>query len=180
MKEPVRAVIFLLLAPCLGLGQAEAEQMPKPGPEVQNLGYYVGTWNGEGERRDGPFGPGGKLSSHQSCEWFTGGFHVVCRGEEKGPTGTRAFLNILSYDQEKKAYVEYSVSSFGESEYDRGGTFGAGKLTFVMDGNAGGKPAKLRYTEVHVSPVLYTYQAEAAVGGGPWMMIAEGKITKVK
>jgi hypothetical protein len=44
----------------------------------------------------------------------------------------------------------------------------------------GGKPLKLRYTEVQESPTLFTYQAEASVDGGPWAVIAEGKVTKVE
>jgi hypothetical protein len=180
MKIPFTTVVFLLVVPCLASGQSQTDQASKPGPEVQKLGYYLGTWKGQGETKGGPFGPAGKLSSQMTCEWFAGGFQIVCRGEEIGPTGKRAFLNILSYDQEKKAYTEYSISSFGESEYDQGGSLVEGKLTFLLDGDAGGKSAKFRYTEKHVSPDLYTYQAEAATGGGKWETIAEGKITKVK
>jgi hypothetical protein len=64
--------------------------MPKPAPEIQKLGCYVGSGEGHGETKAGPFGPAGKLSSEQTCEWFKGDFQVVCRGEEHGPTGTRA------------------------------------------------------------------------------------------
>lgn len=179
MTKPL-SVMVLLLVLSLTFGQAQTDQTGKPGPEVKKLGDYVGTWKGQGETKGGPFGPAGKLSSTMTCDWFTGGFQVVCRGEETGPTGKRAFLNLLSYDQEKKAYTQYSISSFGESEYDQGGSFVGNKLTFVMDGEDGGKPARIRYTEVHVSPDLYTYQAEAATGGGPWVTIAEGKIARVK
>jgi hypothetical protein len=180
MNTSNRVVIFLLLASCLAFGQTPTDQIPKPGPEVQKLDYYVGKWKGEGETKGGPLGPAGKLSSQMTCERFTGGFHVVCRGEETGPTGKRTFLNILSYDQEKKAYTEYSISSFGESEYDQGGSFAEGKLIFILDGDAGGNPSKFRYTEQQMSPDLYTYQTEASISGAPWTMIAEGKITRVK
>ena len=158
---------------------ATAEQ-PKPGPEVQKLAYYLGTWKGEGETKGGPFGPAGKLSSTTTCEWFDGGFHLVCRGEERGPTGTRKFLNIRAYDEKAKAYTEYGISNFGESEYQTGGSIVGNKKTFVFDTDLGGKSTKLRYTEVQVSPTLFTYKAEASVDGGPWRMIAEGKVTKVK
>jgi len=47
-------------------------------------------------------------------------------------------------------------------------------------GDMNGKPIQLRYTEVQESPTLFTYQAEASVDGGPWQVIAEGKVTKVK
>jgi hypothetical protein len=151
----------------------------KPGPEVQKLAYYLGTWRGEGEAKSGPFGPAGKLSSSTTCEWFAGGFHLVCRGEETGATGKRRFLNIRGYDEQAKAYTEYGISSFGESEYNVGGSIVGNKRTFVWDSDAGGKPAKFRYTEVQVSPTVYTYQAEVSIGGGPWLVIGEGKVTKV-
>ena len=163
-------------------GQPATAQQPKPGPEVQRLAYYLGIWRGGGETKGGPFGPAGKLSSTMTCDWFAGGFHLVCRGEERGPTGKRTFLNILAYDDKAKAYTEYGISSLGESEYSTGGSIVGNKRTFVkdLDSDVKGKPIKLRYTEVQVSPTFYTYQAEASKDGGPWTVIAEGKITKVR
>ena len=149
-------------------------------PEVQRLAYYLGTWRGEGEAKSGPFGPAGKLSSTTTCEWFAGGFHLVCRGEESGPTGKRTFLNIKAYDEKAKAYTEYGISSRGESEYQTGGFIVGNKRTFVFNIDVEGKPTKLRYTELQVSPTLFTYQAEASIDGGPWTVIAEGKVTKVR
>jgi len=155
-------------------------EQPKPGPEVQKLAYYLGTWKGEGETKGGPFGAAGKLSSTTTCDWFEGGFHLVCRGEEKGPTGIRKFLNIRAYDEKAKAYTEYGISSLGDIEYQTGGSIVGNKKTFAFDTDVGGKPTKLRYTEVQVSPTLFTYQAEASIDSGPWTVIAEGKVTKVK
>jgi len=163
-------------------GQPATAEQSKPGLEVQRLAYYLGTWKGEGETKGGPFGPAGKLSSTITCDWFAGGFHLVCRGEERGPTGKRAFLNILAYDEKAKAYTEYGISSLGESEYSTGGSIIGNKRTFVKDLDSGveGKHTKLTYTEVQMSPTLYTYQAEASINGGPSTVIAEGKITKVR
>jgi hypothetical protein len=100
----------------------------------------------------------------------------VCRGEERGPTGKRTFLNILAYDEKAKAYTEYGISSLGESEYSTGGSIVGNKRTFVKDLDG----IKLRYTEVQVSPIIYTYQAEVSKDGRPWAVIAEGKVTKVR
>jgi hypothetical protein len=180
MKAWLSILIFLTLWPPVVIVRAQTEKPPSPVPEVQRLGYYVGTWEGHGKTKGGPFGAAGNLSSKMTCDWFAGRFQVVCRGEETGPTGTRGFLNILSYDRKEKKYAEYSISSLGESEYDRGGSYIGNKLTFVLNENAGGKPAKFRYTEAHVSPRLYIYRAEVAVAGKPWSVLAEGKITKVR
>lgn len=154
---------------------------PTPTPQSE-LAYYLGTWRGEGETKSGPLGPAGKLSSTMTCDWFSGGFHLVCRGEERGPTGKRTFLNILAYDEKAKAYTEYGISSLGESEYSTGGSIVGNKRTFVkdLDSDVKGKPTKLRYIEVQVSPTFYTYQAEASIDRGPWTVIAEGKVTKVR
>jgi hypothetical protein len=178
MKVVPNSAAALLLV--CSLAPVHAEPMPKPGPEVGKLGYYVGTWQGHGEIKASPLGRGGKLSSRQTCKWFRGGFQVICEGEETGPSGKRGFLNVLAYDREAKAYTEYSVSSRGEAEYDRGGSWRGRDLTFVVNQDAGGKPTKFRYTETHVSPSMYAYRAEVAVGGKPWTAISEGEIRKVK
>ena len=170
----------LVPAALLLMSASTAFAQQKPGPEVRQLGYYVGTWEGHGETKAGPFGAAGKLSSHMSCKWFAGGFHIVCDGEETGPTGTRKFLNILGYDEQAKAYTEYSISNLGESEYDRNGSLAGNKLTYLVDQDAGGKPAKFRYVEIRVSPELMTYQAEVSIDGAPWASLAEGEIKKIK
>ena len=120
---------LLLIMAQIASGQEATAQQPKPGPEVQKLAYYLGTWKGEGETKGGAFGPAGKLSSTTTCEWFAGGFHLVCRGEEKGPAGTRTFLNIRAYDEKAKSYTEYGISSLGESEYQTGGSIVGNKKT---------------------------------------------------
>jgi hypothetical protein len=180
MKTPLIAAVVLLSAPSLVLAQPKTDQASKPSAEVQKLGYYVGTWEGHGETLAGPFGEAGKLSSKMACSWFAGGFQVVCQGEETGPSGKREFLNLKAYDEKAKAYTEYSISSFGETEYNQGGSFVGDRLTWVVDQDAGGKPAKLRYAETRLSPDLISYQAEVSVDGQPWTAIASGKIAKVK
>ena len=171
---------FLLIVAHAAAGHAVMAQQPEPGPEVKKMGYWVGSWRGEGETKGGPFGPAGKLSSTTNCEWFAGGFQLVCRGEETGPTGKRAFLNIRSYDEAAKSYTEYSISNLGESEYATGGSIVGNRKTFVVNNAADGKAIKITYTEVQVSPTLFTYQAAASVDGGPATVIAEGTVRKVK
>jgi hypothetical protein len=176
MKRLLVIVVVLAFAvPCL----AQTAQPPKPGPEVQRLGYYLGTWKSEGEAKASAFGPAGKFSMMDTCEWFPGGFQVVCRGEGIGPAGKMTSMGILAYDTEAKAYTVYGISSRGESMIVKGSLTG-NTLMWLWDGKAAGKPAKYRYTEVQVSPTSYTFKGESSVAGGPWTVIEEGKATKVK
>ena len=173
-------VLSLVLGSGFVLAADQPGQMPKPSLEAQKLSYYVGTWEGHGASKGGPFGPAGALSSDFTCEQFDGGFQVVCRGEERGPTGSQKFLNIKSYDEAAKSYAEYSVTSLGNNEYATGGSIAGNKLSYLRDVGDAATPVKIRYTEEHLSPVLLTYKAEASIKGGPWQVIAEGKIRKIK
>lgn len=177
--KPATLGLFLMLV-FQGTHCQEAASLPRPGPEIQKLAYYLGTWKGEGEAKPGPFGAAGKLSSMTTCDWFDGGFQLVCHGEENGPSGKRSFLNIRGYDQKSASYVEYGISSLGDGEYATGGTIEGNKKTFVVDIDAGDKPAKVRYVEEMLSSTLFTYRAEVSVDGGPWEMIAEGKVSKIR
>jgi hypothetical protein len=88
-------VILVVLAfgmPCL----AQIPQPPKPGPEVQKLAYFLGTWKAEGQLIGGP--SAGKFVGEGPCEWFAGGFHVVCRREETSPEGKHTDLQVFADD----------------------------------------------------------------------------------
>lgn len=179
MKIWSGAIAAAFLTPGFAFAQMQAGGSSRPGPEVQKLGYYVGSWKGHGEAKAGPFGPAGKLSSRMSCAWFSGGFQVICRGEETGPTGTRAFLNILGYDAKAGTYTQYAISSLGDSEYDQGGRLAGNTLTYLLDQPTEGKPVKVRFTEVHVTPAAMTYRTDVMAGDAPWRVIAEGEIVKM-
>lgn len=177
------ALITTLLAACHATTAAPVEppaQQAADDPAIQKMDYYVGHWEGEGEAKEGPFGPAGKLSSTTTCEWFAGGHHLVCRGEERGPTGTRTFLSIRAYDAATQTYTEYGISSLGDTEYQTGGTMEGNQRSFTFDTEVEGKPLALRYVEVQESPTVFTYKAEASVDGGPWTEIAVGRVTKVE
>src|SRR2546423_15436050 len=90
MKMTYRALaaVTLLVAPALS-AQAPAAP-PKPGPEVQKLAYFAGRWSEVADMKASPMGPGGKATVSSSCEWFSGGFFLVCRSDGTNPEIGRA------------------------------------------------------------------------------------------
>ena len=38
-------------------------EAPKPGPEVKRLGYFVGSWKTDGDIKENPMMPAGKMTS---------------------------------------------------------------------------------------------------------------------
>ena len=130
--------------------------------------------------KPGPMGPGGQVTSTSTCEWFAGGFSIVCRSDGKSPTGETHGLGILGYSTERKRYTYYGVDNSG-----MGGDLSYGDLTgdtWTWEGESlmGGKPVKGHYTIKQVSPDSYTWKWEMSVGGGPWTLMAEGTDTRVK
>ena len=114
MSNRSYAVLALLtLGGAVALDAQAAPSPPKPGPEVQKLAYFVGRWTMEGTMQPGPMGPGGKMTGTDTCEWFPGGFHVVCKSAGQGPAGAMHALNLFGYNPERKRYTFYGIDNSG-------------------------------------------------------------------
>lgn len=166
----------LLLA---GAVAAPAQEAPKPGPEHQKLGYYVGKWKAEGELKANPMMPAGKYTATDECEWFEGGFAVVCNSEGSGPTGKMKGVALLGYSTEDKVYTYYGVDSSGmvPSTVARG-TVEGDTWTYTDEAKMGGQLIKSRYTITQASATEYTFKWEMQGPDGNWLAIWEGKSTK--
>jgi hypothetical protein len=79
----LRTVLALILL----AGTISAQTPAKPGPEVQKLDFFVGTWKAEGTIPPGPWGAGGKYSVTHTNEWMSGNFFLISHSESKMPPG---------------------------------------------------------------------------------------------
>jgi hypothetical protein len=160
---------------------AQPPQPPKPGPEHQRLGYFVGRWRAEGEMKASPMGPGGKVVSDDMCEWFDGHFAVVCRSEGKSPMGSMKSIGILSYSPEEKVYTYAGTDNSGMTMTSvPKGTVQGDTWTYTDESMMGGQKMKSRVTIKELSPTSYTFTMEFQGPDGKWMPVMESKNTKVK
>lgn len=171
------AVPSLLAAPlCL----AAENQEPKPGPEHKKLGYFVGQWKMEGEWKPGAMGPGGKVTATDKCEWFEGGYSVVCHSQGTNPMGPSKSIGILGYSMEDKAYtytgVDNSAMTFTSVPH---GTVQGDTWVYTDEGKMGGQMMKTKVTIKELSPTAYTFKMETAGSDGKWTTMMESKSTKV-
>jgi len=162
-----------------GAAKAPAKmEMPKPGPEVQKLGYFVGNWTSEGDMKENPFGmPAGHFTGNDKCEWFTGGWQVVCHTTGKGPMGPMNGIGIISYNGEEKMYSYYGIDNMGFAEMSKGNQNG-NTWVYTADEKMGGKTFHGRYTMDTSSPDSYTFKYETSEDGQKWMTMMEGKSSK--
>jgi len=172
-------IVACLVFAAVTVAFAAAPEAPKPGPEHQKLGYFAGKWTAEGQMKESPFGPGGKVTSTDHCEWFQGKFAVVCHSDGKGPMGPIKGLGILGYNPDQKVYTYYGVDNTGMimTSVPRG-TVQGDTWTFTDESEMGGKKLKTRYTIKEQSPASYTFKWENFGDDGQWTTIGEGKETK--
>jgi hypothetical protein len=171
------AICLAVLVHVVVAGGQGGVDRPQPGPEARRLGYFVGTWDSEGEAVLSEFGPAGAVAGSSTCDWFAGGFQVVCRGERRGPSGPYTDLAVLAYDAERNVYTYFYINSLGESSTSRG-TLAADTWTWEWEVRVAGKPTTLRMTLVQRSPMAYTYKLEGTYPGAPWFPVEAGKDTK--
>ncbi|HSP93596.1 MAG TPA: DUF1579 family protein [Thermoanaerobaculia bacterium] len=177
-KTAILVVSVLLTAALSVQAQEKKMEMPKPGPEVKKLGYFVGTWTSEGELKENPFGmPAGKMTSTDKCEWFTGGYSVICHTAGKGPMGAMHGIGIIGYSTEDKVYTYYGVDNSGYAGLSKGKIDG-NSWVFTSDEKMGGKAFHGRYSMDTASPDSYTFKYETSEDGQKWTTVMQGKTTK--
>ena len=170
------AAAIMLLTSVVAAQQPPAA--PKPGPEQKRIGYFAGDWSFQGEAKPSPMGPGGKISAAESCSWFAGGFHLVCRTKGTGPMGASTSQSTMAYDSGRKTYTYHAINSMGSVIFVRGQVDGK-VWTWSDEMTADGKTIKFRATVTEESPTAYSFKLE--VGDGTTMaVVEEGKATKVK
>ncbi len=153
--------------------QAQAPQgPPKPGPEVKKLAYNVGTWNSEGEAK--PFGgmPGGKVTSTEKCDWYSGGFFVTCHSESTGAMGPSKGVSFMGYDPDQKVYTYHEFESTGDV-IDAKGTVDGDTWNWTAESKVGEDKFSVRVTVKHISATEYTFKLEMAKNGGEFTVVEE-------
>ena len=162
-----------------GLGFVQAQEMPKPTPEHQKLGYFVGEWTTEAQLMENPFAPAGKYAGSSRCDWFDGRFAVVCKGEGEGPTGPTKDLGIMTYNMEEQVYTYYGIENgpMAMLSIPRGKVDGS---TWVYDDESMmmGQMVKSRYTIVQKGPSEYTFEWSMADDEGNYQVMMKGRSTK--
>lgn len=167
---------ILLLAP-IALAQMD---IPKPGPELKKLDFFVGHWTSEGDVKPGPMGPGGKFTAKEQSEWMDGGYFVVLHSKYSGggmPNGTSTAY--MGYDPQEKVYTYDEFNSMGEHNHSTG-TLDGDNFTWMSDIKMGAMTMKGRFSMKLMPPNAYAYKFEVSPDGKNWTLVMDGKDIKAK
>ena len=173
MKRSVLIVLLLVLAiPCLAFGQTQTAPPLKPGPEVQRLGHFVGTWSLADELSSG------KLSGTMVCDWFEGGFALIC--QDTYTTGRGSDMHIFGYDPQGKTYTWYSVMPTGAGTRVVTLTVDRDRWVADWEDTYQGKPTRYHREWLEESPAALRYRSTRSVVGGAPITVSEWRFTKTK
>jgi hypothetical protein len=173
------AFALLALSTSVLRGDDKPKGPPQPGPEHKRLAYFEGKWTSEGEMKESPYGPAGKFTGADVCEWFPGGFFLKCTGDGKTPMGDMKSLGILGYNGEDKVYTYYGIDNMGMGDSAKG-TLKGDTWTYTSSSKMKGKVIKSRYVMKEISPTSYSFSWSMADDKGGWKTGMEGKATKSK
>lgn len=177
MTRTLPVLLGILLAATAAFAQMG---IPKPGPEVKKLDYFVGHWTSEGDMKPGPMGPGGKFKIQETTEWMDGGYYIVIHSKSSGggmPDWTSTAY--MGYDTQEKVYTYNEFNSMGEPSASKG-TVDGDTWTWLSDMKMGPKTMKGRYTVKVMPPNAYTYKYEISPDGTNWTLVMDGKDTRNK
>jgi hypothetical protein len=94
-------------------GTKAPQQSPKPDPALKRLDAFVGKWNTEGQIKESPFGPAGKIIGTDTYEWLTGGFFLIHRVDVRMGDQTNESIEMIGYDALSNTYPMHSFDSQG-------------------------------------------------------------------
>ena len=170
----------LLALPAASLLIAQAPTPPKPAPELQKLAFFAGRWNETVNANASPMGPAGKSTLTSTCEWFPGGFTLVCKEDGTGPMGPEHGMALFGYSTDRKHYTYYGYNNSGGLDQVLYGDLTGDTWNWEWESAPGSPPMKFRVTVKQTSTDSYTFKFEASAAGGSWNTISEGTDTRIK
>jgi uncharacterized protein DUF1579 len=175
---------FPLVAALFFLGTAslyaqDAGGPPKPGPAHAKMAFFVGKWIEEGDLKPGPYGPGGKFTFTENCDWLPGNFAVLCHSEGQLMGMTVKGISVMSYNPEEKSYIYFESNSMGENTYSKG-TVDGDNWTWTNESQMNGKSMRSQFTLKRLNDDSASFKFEMGAGPDPLALVMEGKQTRQK
>jgi hypothetical protein len=173
VRLAILLIAGLLAAAPAARADEKTKETPGPGPEVKKLGYFLGTWNSVGQVKPNALMPAGRYTWTDKCDWFPGGFQVVCYSAGRSPMGSTQGLAILAYDPEEKTYTYRGIDNSGSNSAARG-TVEGNNWAYTSEEKVNGKTLHGRYS-MTTSPTSYSFKYETSEDGKNWTLVMEGK-----
>lgn len=174
--------LTLVAAAVLTLGSvAQAQEMPKPSPEMAKLDFFEGNWSCEGTIEQTPMSPAGKITSTVEIKddlgnfWQTGTIRATMANMP--PFEGRFYT---TYDPAGKRFIMFWGDSMGSWAQTASPGWEGDKMVFQGDSNMPGqKPMTSRDTFTRGKDGSMSHMWEAQMDG-KWMTLGQETCRKKK
>ncbi len=178
----MKTLVPMILSVCLiGAVLTQANEIPKPGPEMQKLAANLcGEWTYSGRSQTTPLGSGGMVTGRMIVRRILNGFATEASYYHKGPDGETQSKEIAWYDAAAEKYYYTFISNngyFEQAPFIITGDTASWEGTCVSDG----KKYKIRGTDTGLSDGTgFIRKGEIFVDGKTWLTVEESKYVKVR
>jgi hypothetical protein len=156
-------------------------QTTKPYPELKKLEPLIGEWASEGEEKATPLGPAGKSSSRSSVKWTLNGFNIEWQySYTTGGNQKVEGREIDCYDPITKTYPARWFETDGSYT---SGTYSPKGNVIGFQGTVTTPTRKFELRQTYTfapDSMSYAYKAEISLDGKTWLLLNEGKGTRIK
>lgn len=156
-----------------GVMAVQAQEMPKPAPEMSQMTFFEGNWTCDGKMHASPMSPAGAMTSTASVKSDLGGFFQS--GSIKGSMGAGmpAFEGMFhtTFDPASKQFVMFWFDNMGSWARSTSKGWTGDALVFEGDAQMGAMKMKSRDTFTKTAGGMkHAWEAEM---GGKWMALGE-------
>ena len=155
-----------------------AMQEPKPGPEMDRLKFFVGTWDLKGEYLKTPLtGDGGKQTGWYKAQLGPGGFSIIADFEDDSPLGKEIGHELFAWDPTGSAYTTATVGNFpglvvGKAQWE------GDNLVTQLEFNMGGSVIQNRAVYSHIGEKTLHIEESYRTGDAPYQLMWKADWTK--
>jgi hypothetical protein len=155
-------------------------QMPTMDSPIVQLGAFLGKWKTTGEMKDTAYSKARSSVSESTCNWSANHGFLICDQIIESASGPRNDLSIYTYNEQEHAFSFFGLSRNDHEPRATKLTIEGDLWTYWNEEDDNGKHVRFRTTNRFTSQSAVVWRSEYSEDGAHWILMGEGRDTRVK
>ena len=161
-------------------GSVVARPTPTEVPGIDKLGVFLGHWRTTGEMRETNYSKARKKSDDEMiCQWMPNHGFLICDQLIHRPQGTENELSIYTYNEKDRTYAFFGIGREDKEARTTKLTIQDNVWTYADESVEAGKRVQFRTLNTFVSPNEVEWRSEYSEEGAHWIVMGEGRDTRL-
>ena len=173
--------LLILCMSCSAIpGGLAAQPASAEASGIEKLAMFLGHWRTTGEMKETPYSKARKKSDDEmTCQWMPNHGFLICDQILYRPEGTKNELSIYTYNEKDRSYVFFGVGRDDKEARSTELTDDNNVWTYSDESDEAGKRVQFRTVNTFASPTVMTWRSEYSEDGTHWILMGEGKDTRI-